>query len=223
VRQPYTKRSPVFLGLPAAALAVLEASGTYRSFEAKTEVYRQGDAARYLYRVLEGRINLVAASVDGREMIVRVMYPGDLLGLSAVISRGLYEVTASVVIKSRIQAIPATAFLGLIESRPEAMACVSRALAEEYLDIAERAQILQLNGSTPACLARVLLECAPEKNSTSPFQFLFTHTEVANMVGCSRESVSRTFGSFRRNHYIKISGATITILQPGSLLNVGRA
>jgi CRP/FNR family transcriptional regulator, cyclic AMP receptor protein len=222
LRQPYTPRSPVFLGLPAGALAVLDTSGTYRFFEAKTEVYRQGDGARYLYRVLEGRINLVAASVDGREMIVRVMYPGDLLGLSAVISRGLYEVTASVVIKSRIQAIPSAVFLDLLENRPEAMACVARALADEYLDIVERAQILHLNGSTPARLARVLLECAPGDNATSPFQFLFTHTEVANMVGCSRESVSRTFGSFRRNHFINISGATITILQPGSLLNVGR-
>ncbi len=221
MRQPYSRRPPVFLALPASDQAAFHSLGTPATFAARSDVYRQGDPSDHLYRVIEGRVHLLTCSEDGREMIVRAMYPGDLLGLSAVISHVPYEVSASAAIGSRVQAIGTKDFLNFIQSCPQSITCVAKALAEEYLDIVERAQILQLTSTTPARLARVLLECAPCDDPTSPFEFVFTHTEVASMVGCSRESVSRTFGSFQKNRLIEVQGQRVTILRPESLAAFG--
>jgi CRP/FNR family cyclic AMP-dependent transcriptional regulator len=222
VRQPYSPRMPAFSLLPARDRAILQGLGTRTTHRAHTEIYRQEDPSTHLYRVLEGRINLVAASTEGRELIVRVLYPGDLLGLSAVIAKVPYEASAVVTLPSVLQTIRAEVFMNFIQQSSGAIACVARALSVEYLDIVERAQILQLTSTTPARVARVLLECAHTDDVLRPFPFLFTHAEVANMVGCTRESVSRTIGSFKDNRYIKFEDHTVTIMLPNRLTEVGQ-
>lgn len=222
MRQPYSPRVPVFSRLSARERGIMQGLGTRTSYRAHTEVYRQEDPSTYLYLVLEGRLNLVAASTEGRELIVRVLYPGDMLGLSAVIASVPHEVTAVVTVPSLLQVIRADVFMNFIRQSADAISCVARALSIEYLDIVERAQILQLTSTTPARVARVLLECAHIEDVLKPFPFLFTHAEVASMVGCTRESVSRTIGSFKDHQYIKFEDHTVTILLPNRLSEVGQ-
>jgi CRP/FNR family transcriptional regulator len=215
-------RIPVFSTLSAEERSTLQDLGTRVSYRAHADVYRQEDPSTYVYEVLEGRVNLVTASTEGREFIVRVLYPGDLLGLSAVIAKIPYEVSSVAVTPTVLKAIRSDAFMNFIRHRPGALSCVARALSMEYLDIVERAQILQLTNSTPARVARVLLECAYRDDLFKPFPFIFTHAEVASMVGCTRESVSRTMGSFKDSHFIKLEDHTVTILHPNRLSEVGQ-
>lgn len=174
-----------------------------------------------MYRLMEGRIHLRAGSEDGHELIVRVMYPGDALGLTAVIGAVPYETSAQAATQCLLHSIPAKAFLEILAENPRVSACVSRALSEEYLDILEHTRTLHLAGTTPARVARVILELAVEEEDSISFPIPFTHSEIADMIGCSRESVSRVLKNFRQQHYIETHDHSMTVLNPDRLIALG--
>lgn len=219
-RHPFAPRTPVFLSLPTSELNTLNGLGMERSFAAGQALFREDDPAKHVYRVLEGRIKIIATSSAGRAHIVRVLYPGDVLGMSAVLAKAPHEVEAIAFISTIVARIHADQFLSFLESSPIGIACVANALSEEYLDIAGDAKILQIGNGIQGRVARVLLACAPADECRLPFPLVFTHDDLADMANCSRESVTRTFSLFKKHAFIHTSSELLTILQPERLVGI---
>lgn len=217
-RSPFAPRSHVFASLPLLELHTLGHLGRKRSFRAQEEIFKEEDSAKHVYLVREGRIKIVATSGSGRAHIVRILYPGDMLGMSAVLAKVPYEASAIASTPTVVDEIQANLFLNFLQESSEAMVCVARALCEEYLDIVEHIKLLQVANGIEARVARVLLACASIDECRIPFPLHFTHEEIGNMVGCSRESVTRTFSIFRKHQFIDICDHSVTILQPEHLL-----
>jgi CRP/FNR family cyclic AMP-dependent transcriptional regulator len=216
-RRPYASRLPVFSSLLTSELSTLNGLGKQILVRPLREVFGQDEPAKHIYRVVDGRINLITTSGSGRVYLVRVLYAGDVLGMSAVLSGVPYEASAIASTLSVFCRVPAQAFLQFVAGNPGAIACVANALSEEYLDVAEHAKLLQLGGNTESRVARVLLGCAPGDDCGQFFPFIFTHEELGNMAGCSRESVTRTLGTFRRNRFIDAQSHSLKILDPEHL------
>jgi CRP/FNR family transcriptional regulator len=82
------------------------------------------------------------------------------------------------------------------------------------------AKRLALSGSAAGRLARLLLDWGRSSSLNKPelrFTMALTHEEIANMAGTSRETVTRLLNQFRRDKWIIIKGASLTIVQPDQL------
>jgi CRP-like cAMP-binding protein len=132
-------RSPVFAALPDSELAAFNGLGELVSLEGRVEVFRQGEMARHIYRLVQGRIRVFVASVSGGRSVARTLCPGGILGISAGFSRAAYEASAVTSISSIVQKIQIDSFLNFLRANSQATAFVAQVLAQEYLDLLKHA------------------------------------------------------------------------------------
>jgi len=133
---------------------------------------------------------------------------GDILGLSAVVSRSCYEVTARTIAPTILRRVLGEPFRSFLSTHVEASLLTAQTLAEAYRAAFADVRRLALSGSSAARLAGVLLEWATAESIGKPEMRLtmaLSHTDLGNLVGCSRETVTRTLGEFRRRKLIAIS------------------
>src|SRR5580658_1651529 len=96
----------------------------------------------------------------------------------------------------------------------------AESLSSEYMTVFHDAKRLALSGSAAGRLARLLLDWARASANGKPelrFTMALTHEEVASMAGTSRETVTRLLNQFRRDGWITIKGASMTIVKPDQL------
>jgi CRP/FNR family cyclic AMP-dependent transcriptional regulator len=220
MRHPFSPRRAVFASLGNKESERLDAAGSSREYPAGVELYRQDELPVFLYRVLRGRLNIFSESSEARRLIVRVAFPGDMLGMGANIASHPYVHSAITTTPARIQSIPRDEFLAMMESVPHFSECVSLSLANEYLDMVEIARIMQLAGGTTERIISVLITLADEADMARPFHSFLSHGEIADMAGCARESVSRVMQTLERERKIRVVESTITLLRPDQLLAV---
>src|SRR5271165_6872133 len=96
------RRPGWFCSLGNAVLADLELVTSTISLPAQASLFSQGDDARCLYLICSGYLKLTAGRPQDRQMIVRVAGPGSMLGLYAVLSRGVYEVSAETLTNAQL-------------------------------------------------------------------------------------------------------------------------
>ena len=102
-------------------------------------------------------------------------------------------------------------FLQFLKKHGEASMHVAKALSEEYKSAFFDARRLALSGSTAGRLAGVLLEWGRAESCGKPEMRLtmaLTHEELANLVGCSRETMTRMLGRFKREKLIRMHGVS---------------
>ena len=153
-------------------------------------------------------------------MIIRVAGPGDILGLNAALNDLPYEVTAQTLEPSQLMGVRRGDLLWLLETYPEVGRKTAQVLANQYRELFLDTRRLALSGSASGRLARLLLDwAAPANDGGFPprFTMVYTHEELANMAGTSRETVTRLLNRFERNHLVERHGATLVILDPSKL------
>lgn len=144
LRGMHVPRSPVFASLSALELAALGRLGTILSFEGDAVIFRQDENADYVYRLIQGKVRVVACSKENSAHVIRVLYSGGVLGMSASFGRAPYAASAVTCSASVIQQIPTSLFSEFVQGSSQAFTCVARALSEEYLDLLEHTGLLQL-------------------------------------------------------------------------------
>ncbi len=187
---------------------------------------REGYPADHFLAVCSGRVKLVTSSSEGREFLLRVIGPGDTVGLAALIQDAAYRVTAETLEPSNIKMIPRACFLTFIDRYKDASNIASQCLAREYNSAVLSARRLALHTSAAGKLASTLLDWASmnEINDSPaptriPMSFLMqlTHEELGNMVGLSRETVSRLLTRFRREGQVQQINNHMILKHPDQL------
>lgn len=87
----------VFCDLAPEALEEFDAIKSIETFPRGTILFREGHAARTVYLLCQGRVRLSICSDNGRRMTLRIASAGEILGLSAALADGIYEVTAEAI------------------------------------------------------------------------------------------------------------------------------
>ena len=170
--------------------------------------------------IQSGRVKLSCTSRDDRTLLLKVAVPGDILGLSAVVSRSRYEVTARTIAPTILRGVLEEPFRLFLATHVEASLLAAQTLSEAYRVAFADVRRLALSGSSAARLAGVLLEWGTAESIGKPEMRLtmaLSHEDLGNLVGCSRETVTRTLGEFRRQKLIAIHGASIRIPFPEKL------
>jgi len=216
------RRPGWFCSLGTSVLADLELATSTISLPAQTQLFTQGEEARCLYLICSGYLKLTVDRNEHRRMVVRVAGPGSMLGLYAVLSHGVYEVSAESLTAAQLRPVERGRFQGFLQSHKEAQMRAVQCVCQEYRFALQDSCRIALAETVAARLGRLLLDLAHqigEHSNGAPARFplLLTHEEMASMVCTTRETVTRTLGQFRKDGWIAIEDSWATVLHPEQL------
>ena len=210
----------LFCNLDTAALADFGSLGVHLEHQTGTTIFEEETPVGSVFVLCHGRVKLSSTSRQGKTLILKIALPGDVLGLGAVVAGTRYEVTAETIEPTQLKVIPREDFLAFIHKYGEASLHAAQSLSEEYRTAFFDARRLALSTSAASRLASLLLEwgrAAAHGKTEMRFTMALTHEDLANLIGTSRETVTRMLGRFKREKLIQMRGATIVILAPDKL------
>lgn len=214
----------VFCHLPHTALSHLNSLRQTALYPRGAVLFVEGESPRGLFILCSGQAKLTANSRIGQSITLCLAEQGEVLGLSSVISNGVYLASAETLKPSQVSFIPRLQFLQFLRANPDAALSVARHLSVELHKAWEQTSLLALAPSTQAKLAQFLLAWAARRGlkTTEGIHLALdmTHEEIARSIGASRESVSRILGDFRNRRLIRTNGGALIILHANELREV---
>lgn len=204
----------MFCNLTPDALEDYDRIGIMMNMARGAKLFCEGDPVRNVFVICTGQIKISSTSREGKTMILKLAGPGDVLGLSAVLANVVHEVTAEAIERCQVKTMRKQEFVEFLGRHGIASMHAAQSLSGEYLTVFHDAKRLALSGSAAGRLARLLLDwarAAANGRSELKFTMALTHEEIANMAGTSRETVTRLLNQFRRDGWLTIRGASMTI------------
>ena len=210
------RRPGWFCSLGSAVLADLELATSTIALPAQAPLFAHGEDARFLYLICSGYMKLSAGREHEKQMILRVAGPGSMLGLYAVLSHGVYEVSAESLTPAQLRPVERDRFLSFLRAHKEAQMRAVQCICQEYRFALQDACRIALAETVAGRLGHLLLDLGNQIGEHLPtgairFPLLLTHEEMASMTCTTRETVTRTLGQFRKDGWISIEDALITI------------
>jgi CRP/FNR family transcriptional regulator, cyclic AMP receptor protein len=208
-----------FCELPKPALGELERVKYASAYPTGAVLFVEGQAPRGVYLICSGRIKLSTTSRDGKTLILRIAQAGEVLGLHATVSGRPYELTAETLQPCQLDFIRREDFLRLLQNNADACLNAAQHLSKNCQSAYEMIRSLGLSHSVSEKLARLLLEWSSDGDVTKEgvrIKVSLTHEEIAQLIGTSRETVTRVLGEFRQKKLAQVRGSTLVILdKPG--------
>ena len=196
---------------------LLAPSSSARQSVAKNEVlFEQGVAVRHLYYVLEGSFKLVRHTREGKELIVELSGPGDLLG--SLLEPHESSAAARALEDSVVLLVPVAVLRNELDRSP-ALAVELVLRAEKKRRVAEAQAARLAFESVIRRLGVFLLEIADRK--TGLLRFPLSQGEIASRIGSSRETVCSLLNELRRTGLVEIGRGQIRVLDRDALARVG--
>jgi CRP/FNR family cyclic AMP-dependent transcriptional regulator len=216
----YLVPGSAFGALGAEARIDFESIGVDLALPCGVVLFHEDTPGHRVFQLHSGRVKLSCTSRDDRTLLLKIAVPGDILGLSAVVSRSRYEVTAKTICPTILRSVMGDPFRSFLAKHGEASLLAARTLSEAYRAAFLDVRRLALSESSAARVAGVLLEWGTAESIGKPEMRLtmaLTHEQLASLVGCARETVTRILGQFRRQNLIAIHGVSILIPFPEKL------
>lgn len=212
-----------FYSLPPETLAELDSISEHAEYPDGTTLMRQGDSPSVVKILYKGRAKITTSSQDGKTLLLNITSAGAILGLVSAIRRIRHETTAEAQGPCLVNEIHDRDFFDFLFRHRNASWQVMQMLAEENRDLLMNARRVALSGSVAGNVAKLLLDWGATMGDSlekARFTLGLTHQEIAEMVGTTRESVTRTLASFRHDGWIRIHGASIEILQEDKMKRI---
>ena len=199
--------------LDAETLGALDAIRFATLYPRGALLFVEGQEPRGVYVLCAGRVKLSTSAPDARVLITQIAGPGEVLGLSAVLAGTPYEVTAETIDHCRINFIQRGDFVRFLAAHGDASLRAARQLNSNYRTAFEQARLLGLSRTAAGKLARFLLAaCAKHGQSNGRgVKLALTHEEIGQLIGASRETVTRLFSEFKHRRLIEVRGATLLV------------
>lgn len=214
------RRDGRFCDVAAPALAALNAAKFSTAYPKGATLFVEGEAPRGVFILCTGRAKLTTSSSEGKTLILRVAGPGEILGVSAAVLGKPYEVSAETLESSQVNFIRHADFLAILREHPDVCLRAAEQLSAKYQQAQREVRSLGLSQTTSEKLARLILEWSAGGEQTPRgvrVKVLLTHEEIGQMLGTTRETVTRLLGNFRRKKLIDVSGASVYVTQRDAL------
>jgi len=204
----------LFCNLSVTSLEKLNDIKSTAVYPKSAMLFIEGQQPRGVFVLCAGKVKLSTSSREGKTIITKLSAPGDVLGLNASISNRPYEVTAEMVEPGQANFIARDAFLQFLRENGDVAVRVAEQLSRNYYTAYEEIRTLGLTSSPAEKFAKLLLSWSTEKDATnngSQVRLTLTHEEIAEMIGTTRETVSRLFSEFKKKQLLQVKGAMLTI------------
>jgi CRP/FNR family cyclic AMP-dependent transcriptional regulator len=170
--------------------------------------------SRGIFVICRGTVKLSGAA-NGKTMIVKIAQAGEVLGLSATVSGRPYEMTAVTLDPCQVTFIKREDFLRFLKDDVQVCFKVAEQLSEKYYAICNEVRSLGLSHSATEKLAKLLLDWSSKNvdssNSKPRVSLKLTHEEIGQMIGTSRETVTRLLADLKKQRILDARGSTLVI------------
>jgi CRP/FNR family cyclic AMP-dependent transcriptional regulator len=206
---------PLFSQLADDELARLAQLARERKYPKNSMILFEDDPGDALYVVLSGRVKVVLVGEDGREVILSILSDGDFFGEMSLIDDEPRSAHVIAMESSNLLVLRRQDFQLCLEEAPRIAVSLLKGLTKRLRLADSKIGGLVLLDVTGR-IARVLLELADEADGSMIAKKL-THHMIAQMIGSSRETVSRTMRTLIEQEVISVSGKNITVLDRKAL------
>jgi CRP/FNR family cyclic AMP-dependent transcriptional regulator len=202
-----------FCALPQPLMNAFNAIGHLTLYPANATLLQEGQIPRGVYIACSGRSKLSVRAHDGKSIILKIAGDRQVLGLSSVISGGKSPITVTTIELCQIKFVERESFLSLIEHNSHAALACAQMLGHDVAASFDDVHELLLARSSTEKLVRLLLSWVARqpRNRELRVSTEFTHEEISQMIGSSRETVTRLLSEMKRKDLIRLEGETLVI------------
>jgi len=206
-RVEFLKQVPLFEGLKEAELEALARDFAPMRFQAGEMIFQQGDPGEALYLIESGQVRIYVSDEGGQETSVNLFGPGDVFGEMAVIDDMPRSANVTAMEATLVHRLSRECFRDHMRRAPQLMLNFMRALSIRLRYSTQQMGNLALL-DVPSRLARKLIELADQHGVREPegvrIGLTLTQSDLASLIGASRESINKALGTFRRQGFIHV-------------------
>jgi len=203
-----------------ASLAELDRIAHTTAYPEGALLFVEGQTPRGVYVLCQGRVKLMTTNRDGKTLILRIVQPGEILGLQSMVTGKPYDLTVETLQPSQLAFINRADFLRFMKEHADACLHVTQQLSNEVQSAYEMVRSIGLSHSVSEKLARLLLQWCGDGRVTQDsirLKVSLTHEEMAQLIGTSRETVTRTLGELKKRRVLELTGSTLLIRNRAAL------
>jgi len=213
-------RTQLFRELDEATLGVLAERSFRRSYKRGAPIFFEGDPGDSLFVLTDGLVKVFVTSEAGDEMVLTTLRPPDVFGEVALIDGGPRSASAEALETTTVLGVTRVTLLELLHAQPsltdgllQTLGSVVRRLTEQASDLV----FLDLHGRVAKLLLNLAERSGEDQGDGILLDLHMTQTDLAGMVGGSRQSVNQILQIFQGRGYIELKGRKLVIRQPERL------
>ena len=204
----------------------LLALGRDRTYPPKATLFYDGDEAHEVLIVRRGHVKVAVTSTDGREVVLGVVGPGDILGELSAIDGGYRSATATTLTTAELTSIPLAGFNALRDGNA-AIAVQLLRLVAERLRVASRRQVefgtVDALGRVCRRLVDMMARYGAPVGDRVTIDVPLSQQEIAAWAGLSREAVVKALAALRTLDWIETGPGSVTVLDPDAVRDQANA
>ncbi len=212
---------PLFRHLNDKEIAKIINISITRTWKKGSHVFLQDEPLENVYFIFSGKIKIYKNDLHGKEQIVNILKKGEMFPHVGFFRRGGYPANAEVLSDSKLVVVPIAKFEQVLIEDPELTIKVFRLLGEKIIDLQERLEEQVLNNTYEQIIGLLVRLAKKHGTKLDDGSFVlkgeFTNKDLANMIGTSRETVSRTLTRLRKEGKIRINADGHFIFEPDEL------
>ncbi len=196
---------PIFKELSAAELDPIVKIAQTRFYKHKMYVFMQDDHLDRVFFIHSGKIKIYKTDQSGKEQLISVLEQGEMFPHAGFFRKGNFPAHAEVMDDAILIVIPIDKFEDILISYPELCIKLFKVLGEKIVDLQGRLEEQVLHNTYEQIILLLLRLCKSNGEEVGERYRLttqFTNRELANMIGTSRETVSRTINHVKKKEYV---------------------
>jgi CRP/FNR family cyclic AMP-dependent transcriptional regulator len=205
------KAVPFFTQLSDRELDVVRAVSTEKTYPKNAVVLTEGEMGDSLFMIQSGKVKVFIGDEDGREIILKILGPGDFFGEMSMIDKQPRSASVTTIEASTFLVLSHAAFERCVEQAPRIANMVLRVLAQRVREADRKIGTLALM-DVYGRVASTLLELSVYSDGKLMVGEKLSQQDLANMVGASREMVNRILKDLSDRGFISIESKSITII-----------
>ena len=212
--------SPLFVGCNVGVLQAVASRLRVRRFRRNEVIFHQGDAGDSLHIIASGSVKIVLPSAEGDEAIIATLRPPDFFGELALLDGQPRSATATAVDPVETLALSRSTFLELLNAHIELRDALLSALVAELRRLTghvEELHFLDLAGRLARRLVELSGQTAPGANGEIALDWPYTQSDMAAMIGGTRQSVNKLLGSLIADGLVRIDREQLVITDLAAL------
>jgi len=224
---PYFAQVPIFAAFPDETQKRLERIAEQRQYRRRQVVHFADQAGDFLYLLCTGRVKVARVSEQGREVTLYLIEGSQLFGETGLIAENQpYELMAETLEDSLVSVFRRNDIIAALNESPRSATEMLK-LVSERRSLAETAVADLVFLDVPKRLAKLLLRLHDAHGSKASrtgtlIKAKFTHQELANMIGSTRETTTLILNDFKRQGSIDFAGRKIVVRSRAELEDIMR-
>ena len=205
------KAVPFFTQLSESELEMIRSLSAEKHYPKNAVVLTEGEMGDSLYMIQSGKVKVFIGDSDGREMILKILGPGDFFGEMSMIDKRPRSASVTTLESSVFLVLSHAGFEKCVEKVPRIASMVMRVLAQRVREADRKIGTLAMM-DVYGRVASTLLELAVNDNGKLMVSEKLSQQDLANMVGASREMVNRILKDLAERGFISVESKSITII-----------